>query len=118
MGKGKRKYEPEKRKLMNLISLVRRFRKNPFGSQEVFERLQEYNKGLVNMFNNPRQNQVMEYIITGQNYNINTNTVKSTLNYMIGDFSKISKNYKLFKAYKTRPGDNVFYAFTQNIRSS
>ena len=108
MGKGKRKYDPEKRNLVNLISLVRRFRKNPFGSQEVFERLLAYQKGLSN-------NKVMEYIITGQNYNINT---KPTLNFMIGNFSGIAKNYKLFKAYKTRPGDNVFYAFTQNIRSS
>lgn len=118
MGKGKRKYEPEKRNLTDLISLVRRFRKNPFGSEEVFERLLNYQKKMVNIHNSPKYNQVMEYIITGQNYNINTNTVKSTLNFMTADFTQIARNYKLFKAYKTRPGDNVFYAFTQNIRQS
>ena len=46
MGKGKRKYEPEKRELTNLISLVRRFRKSPLQSQEVFDRLLEYQKNI------------------------------------------------------------------------
>jgi capsid portal protein len=101
MGKGKRKYEPEKRELTNLISLVRRFRKSPLQSQEVFERLLEYQKNI--------QNRVMEYIITGQNYNINTNTVKATLNYMAGPFSEIVRQYK---GMVTIPGNNRFYKFT------
>lgn len=111
MGKGKRKYEPEKRELMNLISLVRRFRKSPLQSQEVFERLLDYHKLLVDRYGSKVFNKSMEYIITGQNYSINGNTVNATINYMVGPFTEIVKNYKHMLTYNLIPGNDPFYKF-------